>query len=741
MFAGLKKTLWDIAKIAAEAVAARALKFLKGIGATEIGTVAAGVFALRESTHNAEHIRDFRYDENVKKYGKNKADQIRSASDERKTDPMYWLRKLNPFARSEIDAKDISVGKPLGHEYKELKYTFSKDIKFKAGKITFKNSHGKSGEDEKPKPNTSLSTSGTTAATRYNDNVAKYGKEKADALKAVEDRPTSLGSVFSSLSPSNWGHKGDDTQPQPQQSGSNQGQANGKDSAIPSSGTDVSKLPIPQNTNGSGKYNLYSSQGIDPRGNWAKENIVPVETPYGKINVNKNSAAAFKGYFDDMKTAGAPLKTLGSYNLREKRSAGAGHNPGSGWSEHSFGNALDMDNTTSLSPAMQKWIAEDPSRFEKIKQKWGMKQGIKGDLPHTEFGGVLSPEAKDQLEKQAKKDADTPNPIEKSDAGNDAQKAAGITKGDSVPVKPDIPTPTKTSAIEPIDRSGGGNALLAEHKPHSPLSELGKTKSEVFTYGSERAKDFPGRFNNPYDYGVTSWADKHPIIAINKDIKNADKEMDTTMDHELRHAGRKMLIGDPDAKHASDLDKKWHDYDFEEYRNRLQDKDDPEADTFKYALMKENAQKNPDKWKSMGDHFRPPGARMVHDAKSATRELENVSTDRLSGIQAVPAWAKITKPDGLGSRYDKLTGEPLNNLTSEDLSGPTARQSQQNIDALSPPNITPSVDVPSKDFRKYENNNSDPDKGRRNQNDESDDKSTGRRSFSEYTNNSYDEAG
>jgi hypothetical protein len=231
---------------------------------------------------------------------------------------------------------------------------------------------------------------------------------------------------------------------------------------------DVSKLPVP-GTKGAGKYNLYSGTGADPRGDFAKENIVPVETPYGVINVNKNSAAAFKGYFDELHKEGAPLKTLGSYSLRHKQSAGPGHNPGEGWSEHSFGNAIDMDNTTSLSPAMQKWIAENPERFESVKKKWGMKQGIKGDLPHTEFGGVLSPEAREQLEKERSKDESTPSQPTPKDESTPSQPSTEGSKPQEAP--PPQPQPQQGPVSYDVDYKKAIQRIRTKYPASSFVSD------------------------------------------------------------------------------------------------------------------------------------------------------------------------------------------------------------------------------------------------------------------------------
>jgi hypothetical protein len=137
----------------------------------------------------------------------------------------------------------------------------------------------------------------------------------------------------------------------------------------------------------------------DPRSQ--TNDIVSINTAFGKANVNKKAAVAFKGFYADLKSAGAPINSLGSHVIRKKRSAGAGHNPGGGWSQHSYGYATDIDNAAQLSPAMKKWIQDNPGVLEKYKRKWGMLTP-RNDEPHMEFGGHISQEAYDQLIKEQK---------------------------------------------------------------------------------------------------------------------------------------------------------------------------------------------------------------------------------------------------------------------------------------------------------------------------------------------------
>jgi GH24 family phage-related lysozyme (muramidase) len=185
-----------------------------------------------------------------------------------------------------------------------------------------------------------------------------------------------------------------------------------------SSSFSVGNLPIPEE--GQGKFNRHSGQ--DPY--QKRKDIVAVQTPYGKINVTKDAALAYQGFFNDLKTAGAPLKTLGSYNIRQKNSAGPGHNPGKGYSEHSYGNAVDLDNAASLSKEMRDWLKnpENAERFSRAKSDWGMKVPD-GDEPHMEFGGRVSSSARERLIELHKKE----------------QEAKAASGSSAIPSQPTVP--------------------------------------------------------------------------------------------------------------------------------------------------------------------------------------------------------------------------------------------------------------------------------------------------------------
>lgn len=222
---------------------------------------------------------------------------------------------------------------------------------------------------------------------------------------------------------------------------------------VTSSGFSVGNLPIPEE--GQGNFNRHSGQ--DPY--QKQKDIVTLQTPYGKINVTKDAALAYQGFFNDLKTAGAPIKTLGSFNIRRKQSAGSGHNPGKGYSEHSYGNAVDLDNATSLSREMRDWLKnpENAERFSRAKRDWGMKVP-RGDEPHMEFGGRVSSSARERLIELQKKE-------------QEAKDASGSS--------PQTPPRTATEILRPTPPEGTAPAAADAAKPAAPQGQPAPTSPQA----------------------------------------------------------------------------------------------------------------------------------------------------------------------------------------------------------------------------------------------------------------------
>jgi len=126
------------------------------------------------------------------------------------------------------------------------------------------------------------------------------------------------------------------------------------------------------------QYNFFQSQGMKQLS--AKE-LTRLDTPYGSILAHPQAAGDVSGFFSALAEAGAPIKGLGSYNPRPKRWGG-------GPSSHGYGTAFDIDDQVQLSPAMKNWIAQDPSRWESLKEKFNVGQPLPGKDPaHIEWRG------------------------------------------------------------------------------------------------------------------------------------------------------------------------------------------------------------------------------------------------------------------------------------------------------------------------------------------------------------------
>src|SRR5215471_9758291 len=85
-----------------------------------------------------------------------------------------------------------------------------------------------------------------------------------------------------------------------------------------------------------------------------------------------------------MKAQGAPIKTMGFYNVRKMRR-------GNAWSTHAYAASGDIDDKAAFSSAMQKWIADHPNEWNETLKKHNLSQPYPGwDAPHIEWAGPLS---------------------------------------------------------------------------------------------------------------------------------------------------------------------------------------------------------------------------------------------------------------------------------------------------------------------------------------------------------------
>jgi hypothetical protein len=93
-----------------------------------------------------------------------------------------------------------------------------------------------------------------------------------------------------------------------------------------------------------------------------------------QVTVNAKAAEQFKGFFNDMIAAGAPVKSLGGY----------GNRPGNP-SQHPPGLAIDwaQHSRNVVDPDVQRWISSNRGVLDKLEEKWGMSGGEKWKSPDT----------------------------------------------------------------------------------------------------------------------------------------------------------------------------------------------------------------------------------------------------------------------------------------------------------------------------------------------------------------------
>lgn len=122
----------------------------------------------------------------------------------------------------------------------------------------------------------------------------------------------------------------------------------------------------------------------DPRKpGWSQANITTVQAANGMtVDVHKEAASAFKGFIDDLLGQGYNIKSLGGYNLRNKRNRNS-------LSEHAFGNAIDIN--PRQNPMGPNLVTDMPKNISALAAKWGLSWGgdwrsVK-DAMHFEWRG------------------------------------------------------------------------------------------------------------------------------------------------------------------------------------------------------------------------------------------------------------------------------------------------------------------------------------------------------------------
>jgi hypothetical protein len=127
---------------------------------------------------------------------------------------------------------------------------------------------------------------------------------------------------------------------------------------------------LPGSGRGSGgRFNV--AAGTRPIGASESETVVLANGQ--KVTVNKRAASQFKGFFDDLIKAGAPVRSLGGVGSRG--------NP----SQHPVGLAIDwaQNSRDVVAPDVQRWISQHPEVLNALEQKWGMSGGEHWAHPDT----------------------------------------------------------------------------------------------------------------------------------------------------------------------------------------------------------------------------------------------------------------------------------------------------------------------------------------------------------------------
>jgi len=283
------------------------------------------------------------------------------------------------------------------------------------------------------------------------------------------------------------------------------------------------KQGVPEKTNLEQKTGWNRISG-DPYSPENLQNITGVDTPYGKINVRKDAALAFSGFYNDLNDLGFPMKNApGSFNIRQKRSAGAGHNPGQGWSQHSFANATDIGNQTHFTEEQKRWLEKNPGALERIKAKWGMRSP-QNDEPHIEFMGAISPEATEQLTKTQL-------------AQLEAKKTANAL--DSVSAPQPMFDPMSIEKLDP---------KLQEYYGKANSIQKMKFEKAIASLGPERINEIMKKQETPDDVSKATAeivAKKEEIAAPQKEIKEDKTQSDE---------GKKIDVEKPTATPANPLE-------------------------------------------------------------------------------------------------------------------------------------------------------------------------------------------
>ena len=163
-------------------------------------------------------------------------------------------------------------------------------------------------------------------------------------------------------------------------------------SADKTKATSTNVQPDVTGQDNTGVADYFRKQGEAPITDENDPRLTQINIGGSKWNVHREAAPYFQGFLKELADQGAPMRSDGGWNYRNKVGA-------SGLSEHSWAGAIDVnqDGRGIVTPAFQQWIQDHPGALQQAEQRWHIYGGERfGDLGHFEWGGVGGQVSKDQ---------------------------------------------------------------------------------------------------------------------------------------------------------------------------------------------------------------------------------------------------------------------------------------------------------------------------------------------------------
>ncbi|WP_453943816.1 M15 family metallopeptidase [Bradyrhizobium sp. USDA 372] len=115
------------------------------------------------------------------------------------------------------------------------------------------------------------------------------------------------------------------------------------------------------------------------------QNLTTIALASGKrLTVNSAAAESFKGFVDELEASGYKIKSIGGFDLRGKRKGG-------GWSQHAYGNAIDINPGKNAQDGTGR--TDMPANVRDMAAKYGLSWGgdwskAYNDPMHFEWNGT-----------------------------------------------------------------------------------------------------------------------------------------------------------------------------------------------------------------------------------------------------------------------------------------------------------------------------------------------------------------